>query len=86
MVPKALNNATANDFELLTQLAGQAYFFDTGINYVTNTSVFCQDTPASRPTAAIRREMKRYPEFRRYLEHGLWLHETVCPMWLPCVF
>ena len=83
MVPKALNNATANDFELLTRLAGQAYFFDTGINYLTNTSVFCQDTPASRPIAAIRREIKTYPEFRRYLEHGLWLHETVCPMWLP---
>ena len=85
MVPEALYNAAANDFELLTWLAGQAYFFDTGINYVTNTSVFCQDTPASRPAAAIRREMKTHPEFRRYLEHGLWLSETVCSMWLPGV-
>ncbi len=83
LVPKALNDAIANDFELLTRLAGQAYFFDTGINYLTNTSVFCQDTPASRPLAAIRREMKAHPEFRPYLEQGLWLHATVCPMWLP---
>ncbi len=83
MVPRALSNAIANDFELLTRLAGQAYFFDTGINYVTNTSVFCQDTPSARPSAAIRHELKTYPAFRRYLEHGLWLNETVCPMWLP---
>jgi pimeloyl-ACP methyl ester carboxylesterase len=83
MIPEALSNAIANDFELLARLAGQAYFFDTGINYVTNTSVYCQDTPGSRPTGAIRSEMRTYPEFGNFLENALWLHQTICPLWLP---
>ena len=83
LVPEALSDALANDFELLARLAGHSHFFDTGINYATNTSVYCQDTPTATPLGAIRQEMENYPDFQRFLDMRMWLHQTICQLWLP---